>query len=112
MFLRLRPLNVYLQMWNRIMRLISNPQGCNLLEQLLFLDPEKRCTANLALDHDFFWTDPMPAKLTNVMSKIQTSNFEYTSQRANNNRPIVKQAGGINTINDGASTSGFPDRIF
>jgi len=88
---------------------ISDKQGCNLLEKLLFLDPKKRCDANNALDHDFFWTDPMPTSLTETMSKIKISNFEYTTQRANNKQPLVKQAA---AINDGASTSGFPDRIF
>lgn len=109
MFLRLTSLLVYLQTWNRIVHYISNPHGCDLLKKLLLLDPEKRCDANSALDHDFFWTDPMPTSLAETMSKIQTSNFEYTAQRVNNKRPIVKQAA---AINDGASTSGFPDRIF
>jgi len=109
LFFRLRPLIGYLQRWNRLMRYISNYQGCRLLENLLLLDPEKRYDAHKALDHRFFWTNPMPKNLSETMSKIKICNYEYTTQHAHNKRPIVKQAA---VINNGASTSGFPDRIF
>lgn len=33
----------------------------DLLDKLLILDPSRRITAAAALDHDWFWTDPMPA---------------------------------------------------
>ncbi|KAF8584345.1 Pkinase-domain-containing protein [Ramaria rubella] len=33
----------------------------DLLDKLLILDPAHRITAAAALDHDYFWTDPMPA---------------------------------------------------
>ena len=33
----------------------------DLLEQLLTLNPVHRITAAKALDHDYFWTDPLPA---------------------------------------------------
>ena len=33
-----------------------------LVLRLLVLNPEARMTANDALDHDFFWTDPAPAE--------------------------------------------------
>jgi len=45
------------------MPLIRDPLGCDLLDKLLVLDPENRCDANLALYHEFFWTDPMPRDL-------------------------------------------------
>ena len=35
-------------------------EALELLDRLLTLDPEKRCTAGEALDSDYFWTDPMP----------------------------------------------------
>jgi serine/threonine-protein kinase BUR1 len=37
------------------------PQACSLLDQLLVLDKNKRLTADAALDHDYFWTAPLPA---------------------------------------------------
>ncbi|KAF8504027.1 kinase-like domain-containing protein [Gautieria morchelliformis] len=33
----------------------------DLLDKLLILDPSRRITAAAALDHDWFWSDPMPA---------------------------------------------------
>ncbi|KAE9396462.1 kinase-like protein [Gymnopus androsaceus JB14] len=33
----------------------------DLMEQLLTCNPQKRITASQALEHDYFWTDPMPA---------------------------------------------------
>ncbi|XP_060865471.1 cyclin-dependent kinase 9-like [Metopolophium dirhodum] len=78
--------------WKHIMHCISNVHGCDLLEKLLHLDPEKRCDANTALDHDFFWTDPMPTNLSNTMSKIHiTYNYECSiTQRVHKNQPIGK----------------------
>lgn len=35
---------------------------CDLLIALLTLDPDKRITAEEALDHSYFWTDPLPAE--------------------------------------------------
>ncbi|KAJ6486781.1 Pkinase-domain-containing protein [Mycena sanguinolenta] len=36
-------------------------ETCDLLDRLLTCNPLKRITAAQALDHDYFWTDPMPA---------------------------------------------------
>ena len=36
-------------------------ETCDLIDKLLTLDPRERITATQALDHDYFWTDPLPA---------------------------------------------------
>ncbi|CAK5272995.1 unnamed protein product [Mycena citricolor] len=36
-------------------------ETCDLLDKLLTCSPRDRLTAAQALDHDYFWTDPMPA---------------------------------------------------
>jgi serine/threonine-protein kinase BUR1 len=37
------------------------PETVDLLDQLLKIDPKERITAAAALEHDYFWTDPLPA---------------------------------------------------
>lgn len=33
----------------------------DLMDKLLVCNPRQRITASQALDHDYFWTDPLPA---------------------------------------------------
>lgn len=33
----------------------------DLLDRLLTIDPRRRMSASEALEHDYFWTDPLPA---------------------------------------------------
>lgn len=40
-----------------------------MLDKLLTLDPAKRIDSSTALDHDFFWTDPMPCDLSKMLSQ-------------------------------------------
>ena len=36
-------------------------ETCDLMDKLLTCNPSDRITASQALDHDYFWTDPLPA---------------------------------------------------
>lgn len=63
-----------------------------LIDKLLVLDPSKRIDSGAALDHDFFWSDPMPCDLAATLSHHSQSMFEYlapTRQRRN----AIKQPG-------------------
>ena len=51
--------------------------ACDLIDKLLTLDPSKRIDADSALNHDFFWTDPMPCSLERMLSTHSQSMFEY-----------------------------------
>jgi serine/threonine-protein kinase BUR1 len=37
--------------------------GADLMDKLLVLDPKKRLTAFAASDHDYLWTEPLPAEI-------------------------------------------------
>lgn len=51
-----------------------------MLDKLLVYDPEIRLTADQALDHDWFWTEPMPAKVGSV--RAFPSSHEYDKRKA------------------------------
>ena len=37
------------------------PETADLLDKLLVSNPKERITAAQALEHEYFWTDPLPA---------------------------------------------------
>ena len=51
-----------------------------MLDKLLVYDPEVRLTADQALDHDWFWTDPLPAAVGSV--RAFPSSHEYDKRKA------------------------------
>ena len=51
----------------------------DLLSRFLSLDPEKRISAREALDHDYFWTEPFPAK-PEQLPKYAPS-YEFTAKK-------------------------------
>ena len=59
--------------------------GADLMVKLLTLDPSKRPTANDALDHVWFWSEPLPAKLGNI-PVVESSHEMTTRERAPANR--------------------------
>ena len=51
----------------------------DLLQKLLSMDPTKRISAKEALDHDYFWTDPLPAKPEDLPK--HPSSHEFTAKK-------------------------------
>jgi cyclin-dependent kinase 9 len=52
------------------MPFIKDPCACELVDLMLSLDPRKRCSSDAALDHNFFWTDPMPSDLSEMLASF------------------------------------------
>ena len=61
--------------------LLFNINFCYLLFylKLLTLNPRMRLNCDRALDHEFFWNDPMPICPTKTLEKLEKSMFEYLS---------------------------------
>ncbi|OWF46340.1 cyclin-dependent kinase 9-like [Mizuhopecten yessoensis] len=61
----------------RLKAYVKDQYALDLLDKLLTLDPSKRLDSDSALNHDFFWTDPMPSDLSEMLSQHKTSMFEF-----------------------------------
>ena len=61
----------------RLKAYVRDQYALDLIDRLLTLDPKHRIDSDNALNHDFFWTEPMPCDLTNMLSQHKTSMFEY-----------------------------------
>lgn len=67
--------------------------AADLIAKLLALDPAARLTADEALDHDWFWTAPMPAEAADL--PVYASAHEYqTKQRAREAKERASGRGG------------------
>ncbi|XP_075229127.1 cyclin-dependent kinase 9-like isoform X2 [Lycorma delicatula] len=102
----------------RLKPYVKDPFACDLLDKLLVLDPGKRSDSDSALNHDFFWTDPMPCDLSKMLAQHTQSMFEYLAppRRPGNMRPHHHQ-GAIPSAANAKPTSsmvdtGYQDRVF
>lgn len=87
--------------------------ACDLLDKLLILDPSKRITADAALDHNFFWVDPLPSDLSKMLAQHSQSMFEYLApQRRPGQRPHHHQVFFNQSITKSFIDTGYQDRIF
>jgi len=71
------PKNAKRKVKERLVAYMKDQHALDLQDKLLTLNPEKRIDSDSALNHDFFWTDPMPQDLTTMLSKHTTSMFEF-----------------------------------
>ena len=63
---------------DRLKAYVKDPYALDLLDKLLTLDPSARIDSDDALNHDFFWSDPMPKSLEEMLSRYKQSMFEYS----------------------------------
>ncbi|KAJ4468845.1 kinase-like domain-containing protein [Lentinula aciculospora] len=57
------------------------PETVDLLDQLLICNPQQRITASQALEHDYFWTDPLPADPKTLPTYEASHEYDKRSHR-------------------------------
>ncbi|PIL27727.1 transporter [Ganoderma sinense ZZ0214-1] len=57
------------------------PETVDLLDKLLVCNPRERLTASQALDHDYFWTDPLPADPKTLPTYEASHEFDKRGRR-------------------------------
>ncbi|KAJ8981246.1 hypothetical protein NQ317_005761 [Molorchus minor] len=94
----------------RLTPYVKDPYACDLLDKLLVLDPSKRADSDTALNHDFFWTDPMPCDLGKMLANHTQSMFEFLAppRRATQMRHHSMPRPANSAVQD----SGYQDRVF
>nr|CAD7446999.1 unnamed protein product [Timema bartmani] len=103
----------------RLKPYVKDPYACDLLDKLLVLDPSKRYDSDSALNHDFFWTDPMPCDLSKMLAQHTQSMFEYLApprrpghMRPHLNHQAVTGTAGSSAKPSASMDSGYQDRVF
>ena len=97
----------------RLKPYVKDPYGCDLLDKLLTLDPSKRVDADAALNHDFFWTDPMPCDLSKMLGQHGQSMFEFLAPprragRVGQPHPAMQ----VQPKPNPSADSSYQDRVF
>lgn len=99
---------------DRLKVYVRDALACDLLDKLLALDPKKRIDADSALNHDFFWTDPMPTDLGKMLGEHSQSMFEYLVGprfNAQRKKKILSAIGALKPAQTGNDDS-YKDRVY
>ncbi|GFY37708.1 cyclin-dependent kinase 9 [Trichonephila inaurata madagascariensis] len=96
----------------RLKAYVKCPFALDLLDKLLTLDPSKRIDSDSALNHDFFWSDPLPSELTKMLSPHTQSMFEYLYSKKKDNARHQGGAGPHPRAHPTANDGQYHDRVF
>lgn len=102
------------QVKERLRPYVKDDAACDLLDKLLILDPSKRIDADSALNHDFFWLDPLPSDLSKMLGNHNQSMFEYLApqRRPGGQRVHHHQAAVSSSAAKALMDTGYQDRVF
>lgn len=103
---------IFAQVKERLKHYARDASACDLLDKLLILDPSKRVDADTALNHDFFWLDPLPTDLSKMLAQHNQSMFEYLAPPR---RPNPMRAHHMQVNSSASKTlmdTGYQDRVF
>merc|ERR1711868_322293 len=104
------PKGVKRRVKERLRPYVKDQYACDLIDKLLTLDPSKRIDADSSLNHDFFWTDPMPCSLERMLSTHGQSMFEYLAPARRGGRPMPAQP--LPQQHRHQHNEGYQDRVF
>jgi len=105
------PRGVKRRVKERLKPYVKDAFACDLIDKLLSLDPTKRLDADNALNHDFFWTDPMPCSLERMLGNHGQSMFEYLAPARRGGRGAM-QAQPMQQQARQQHNEGYMDRVF
>ncbi|KAF8786354.1 Cyclin-dependent kinase 9 like protein [Argiope bruennichi] len=94
---------------DRLKNYVKDPHAFDLLDKLLTIDPAARMDADTALNHDFFWVDPLPCDLTTMLKPHTRSMFEYCLR---NKDDVQHQGAGPSHSRADANNELYKDRVF
>ncbi|RDD38670.1 Cyclin-dependent kinase 9 [Trichoplax sp. H2] len=69
----------------RLSHYVRDRHALDLIDRCLTIDPAKRIDSDSALNHDFFWSDPLPASKISCLSRLNVSMFEFLIDRKTTN---------------------------
>merc|ERR1719384_651328 len=104
------PRGVKRRVKERLKPYVKDQYACDLIDKLLSLDPSKRLDADNALNHDLFWTDPMPCSLERMLANHNQSMFEYLAPARRGGRPMPAQP--LPQQHRHQHNEGYQDRVF
>ncbi|CAB0042685.1 unnamed protein product [Trichogramma brassicae] len=84
----------------KLRKFVEDRSCLDLIDRLLVLNPKKRLDADQVYEHDYFFTEPWPRELKNLMQSITTSNFEKTNAYQQQQRQQEANSGNHGSYED------------
>ncbi|XP_028411048.1 cyclin-dependent kinase 9-like [Dendronephthya gigantea] len=97
----------------RLKSYVRDVNALDLIDKMLMLDPKQRLDSDAALNHDFFWTDPMPCDISPTLARHNQSMFEYLAPpRRAAGLPAANRPRGAAGQPNTSQANSYADRVF